>query len=255
MPTWRCAPPRPPAATASGTSAPTCLPTGKCSGVEALVRWQHPERGLLPPSDVVAMAEQHDLIVPLTRWVLATAARQRAAWDAAGLPLVGGVDISAHHFTAGTLVRDVLDALATAGLPPERLVLELTETSVARDPELAAAQCAQLRIAGVEVSTGASSSGPEGAPAGRPRRSPPSSAWGGRPACASWPRAWGPRSSSRRPPGRAAPSRRATPSPGPCRPTSSPPGRWTARRGGHPLPLLTDAAMTAARARSRTQLV
>ena len=128
------------------------LPTGECSGVEALVRWQHPERGHLPPSDFVALAEQHDLIVPMTRWVLATAARQLAVWDAAGLPLVGGVNISAHHFTAGTLVQDVLDALGAAGLPPERLVLELTETSVAEDPELAAAQCAQLRIAGVEVS-------------------------------------------------------------------------------------------------------
>jgi diguanylate cyclase (GGDEF)-like protein len=128
------------------------LASGDCSGVEALVRWQHPERGLLPPSEFLALAEQHDLVVPLTRWVLATATRQLAAWDAAGLPLVGGVNISAHHFTAGTLVQDVLDALAAAGLPRERLVLELTETSVAEDPQLAAAQFAELRIAGVEVS-------------------------------------------------------------------------------------------------------
>lgn len=128
------------------------LPSGECSGVEALVRWQHPDRGLLPPSEFVALAEQHDLIVPLTRWVLGAATRQLAAWDAAGLPLVGGVNISAHHFPAGTLVEDVLGALAAADLPPERLVLELTETSVAEDPELAAAQFAQLRISGVEVS-------------------------------------------------------------------------------------------------------
>ncbi|SDF21222.1 diguanylate cyclase (GGDEF) domain-containing protein [Blastococcus aurantiacus] len=128
------------------------LPSGDCSGIEALVRWQHPERGLLPPSEFIALAEQHDLVVPLTRWVLATATRQLAAWDADGLPLVGGVNISAHHCTAGTLVEDVLDALAASGLPPERLVLELTETSVAEDPALAAAQFAQLRISGVEVS-------------------------------------------------------------------------------------------------------
>ncbi|WP_324276346.1 putative bifunctional diguanylate cyclase/phosphodiesterase [Blastococcus brunescens] len=128
------------------------VPTGNCSGVEALVRWQHPERGLLPPSEFVTLAEKHDLIVPLTRWVLATATRQVAAWDAAGLPLVIGVNISAHHFTTGTLVQDVADALACSGLPPERLVLELTETSVAEDPKRAAAQFAELRISGVEVS-------------------------------------------------------------------------------------------------------
>jgi len=128
------------------------LPTGDCTGVEALVRWQHPERGLLPPAEFIALAEQHDLMVPLTRWVLGAATAQLAAWDAEGLPLVGGVNISAHHFPAGTLVEDVLDALAASGLPPERLVLELTETSVAEDPRLAAAQFAQLRISGVEVS-------------------------------------------------------------------------------------------------------
>lgn len=128
------------------------LATGDCSGIEALVRWQHPERGLLPPSEFVPLAEQHDLVVPLTRWVLRTATRQVAAWDAAGLPLVVGVNISAHHFAAGTLLADVAEALADAGLPPERLVLELTETSVAEDPERAAAQFAALRISGVEVS-------------------------------------------------------------------------------------------------------
>ncbi|TKJ18496.1 EAL domain-containing protein [Blastococcus sp. CCUG 61487] len=128
------------------------LQSGEFSGVEALVRWQHPERGLLPPSEFVALAEQHELIVPLTRWVLATATRQAAAWDAAGLPLVVGVNISAHHFAAGTLQDDVAAALEEAGLPPERLVLELTETSVAEDPERAAAQFAGLRRSGVEVS-------------------------------------------------------------------------------------------------------
>jgi diguanylate cyclase (GGDEF)-like protein len=128
------------------------LPTGQCTGTEALVRWQHPERGLLPPSEFVALAEQHDLVRPLTRWVLATATRQAVAWAAGGLPLVVGVNISAHHFATGTLVQDVADALAESGLPPERLVVELTETSLAEDPERAAAQLAELRISGVEVS-------------------------------------------------------------------------------------------------------
>jgi diguanylate cyclase (GGDEF)-like protein len=128
------------------------LPTGDVSGVEALVRWQHPQRGLLMPSDFIPLAEQNGVVVPLTRWVLGEAARQTAAWTKAGIDLVTGVNISAAHFGTGTLVADVHDALTAAGLAPERLVLELTETSVAEDPLRAAAQFAQLRISGVEVS-------------------------------------------------------------------------------------------------------
>jgi diguanylate cyclase (GGDEF)-like protein len=128
------------------------LPTGDVSGVEALVRWQHPERGLVPPLEFIPLAERHGLIVPLTRWVLATATRQAAEWARAGLTLVTGVNVSASHFSTGTLVDDVTSALAAAGLPPEQLVIELTETSVAEDPRQAAAQFRLLRISGVEVS-------------------------------------------------------------------------------------------------------
>jgi EAL domain-containing protein (putative c-di-GMP-specific phosphodiesterase class I) len=120
--------------------------------VEALVRWQHPVRGLLAPAEFIPLAEQNGVIAPLTRWVLREAARQTAAWDLAGVHLVTAVNISAAHFTTGTLVSDVAEALAAAGLPPERLLVELTETSVAQDPDAAAAQLAALRISGVEVS-------------------------------------------------------------------------------------------------------
>jgi EAL domain-containing protein (putative c-di-GMP-specific phosphodiesterase class I) len=127
------------------------LPTGQVSGVEALVRWEHPERGLVPPCDFVPVAEQHELIDPLTRWVLVTATRQAAIWHRDGLPLIIGVNVSAANLTGGTLVDDVAEALATSGLPAERLLVELTETSVAEDPERAAAQFAALRRTGVEV--------------------------------------------------------------------------------------------------------
>ena len=127
------------------------LSSGEIGGVEALVRWRHPERGLVPPLEFIPVAEQHGLIAPLTRWVLETAARQTAEWARAGLTLVTGVNISASHFTTGKLVDDVAAALAAAGLPPEQLILELTETSVAEDPQQAAAQLAALRISGVEV--------------------------------------------------------------------------------------------------------
>jgi diguanylate cyclase (GGDEF)-like protein len=128
------------------------LLTGEVSGVEALVRWQHPERGLLMPGDFIPIAEQNGLVVPLTRWVLQEATRQTAAWERDGIPMVTAVNISAAHFGTGTLVADVHDALGASGLEPERLVLELTETSVAEDPVRAAAQFAQLRVSGVEVS-------------------------------------------------------------------------------------------------------
>ena len=127
------------------------LSSGEIGGVEALVRWRHPERGLVPPLEFIPVAEQYGLIAPLTRWVLETAARQTAEWARAGLTLVTGVNISASHFTTGKLVDDVAAALAAAGLPPEQLILELTETSVAEDPQQAAAQFAALRISGVEV--------------------------------------------------------------------------------------------------------
>ena len=128
------------------------LPSRQVSGVEALVRWQHPERGLLPPAEFVPVAEQNGLIVPLTQWVLAEATRQTAAWEQAGLDLVTGVNISATHLATGTLLGDVGRALATSGLAPERLLVELTETCVAEDPARAAEQLAALRISGVEVS-------------------------------------------------------------------------------------------------------
>ena len=128
------------------------LPSGKIEGAEALVRWQHPERGLLPPAEFIPIAEQHGLIAPLTRWVLGAATGQAAAWARAGRTLIIGVNISASHFSTGTLVDDVAAALAAAGLPPEQLIIELTETSVAEDPQQAAAQFAALRISGVEVS-------------------------------------------------------------------------------------------------------
>ncbi|WP_051683957.1 bifunctional diguanylate cyclase/phosphodiesterase [Blastococcus sp. URHD0036] len=128
------------------------LPSGEFTGVEALVRWQHPERGLLPPGDFLPVAEQYDLLLPLTRWVLHAAAAQAAEWARHGSVLVVGVNVHARHLSTGTLVDDVFAALAVTGLPPEQLVVELTETSVAEDPVCAAAQLAELRRRGVEVS-------------------------------------------------------------------------------------------------------
>jgi diguanylate cyclase (GGDEF)-like protein len=128
------------------------LPAGEVVGAEALVRWRHPERGLIQPGEFISVAEQYELINPLTRWVLAAATRQAAAWHAAGISLLIGVNVSAATVAGGTLAADVAAALAESGLPADRLNVELTETTVADDPERAAVQFTALRGSGVEVS-------------------------------------------------------------------------------------------------------
>ncbi|MGY1835257.1 putative bifunctional diguanylate cyclase/phosphodiesterase [Blastococcus sp. SYSU DS0510] len=124
--------------------------TGRVTGAEALVRWQHPERGCIGPCDFVPVAEQHDLVIPLTRWVLGEACRQTAAWRDAGVSVVTAVNVSAAHLVTGTLVDDVLTGLQGAGLDPRQLVVELTESSAAEDPARAAQQFRRLRELGVE---------------------------------------------------------------------------------------------------------
>ena len=127
------------------------LDTGEVEGVEALVRWQHPERGLLPPDSFLAVAEETGQVIPITRWLLRETTRKAAEWAAQGLPLRMSVNVSARHFSAETLVRDVRVALRDSGLPADQLVLELTETSVAEDPTRAEDQLTVLRSFGVRV--------------------------------------------------------------------------------------------------------
>ncbi|MGY1696878.1 MULTISPECIES: putative bifunctional diguanylate cyclase/phosphodiesterase [unclassified Geodermatophilus] len=127
------------------------LDTGEVEGVEALLRWQHPERGLLAPDAFLSVAEETGQLIPITRWLLRETTRQAADWARQGLALRMAVNISARHFSAETLVRDVRTALKDSGLDPEQLMLELTETSVAEDPTRAEDQLAVLRGFGVRV--------------------------------------------------------------------------------------------------------
>jgi EAL domain-containing protein (putative c-di-GMP-specific phosphodiesterase class I) len=127
------------------------LETGAVEGMEALVRWQHPERGLLPPDAFLSVAEETGQVIPITRWLLRETTRRAADWAAQGLPLRLSVNVSARHFAAETLVRDVRSALRDSGLPADQLVLELTETSVAEDPTRAEDQLTLLRSFGVRV--------------------------------------------------------------------------------------------------------
>ncbi len=103
---------------------------GHITGVEALIRWQHPVRGIVPPSEFIALAEETGLIVPLGMWVLESACRQLALWtsDQQMPHLTMAVNVSAHQFRQLDFVDQVLRVLQTTGARPERLKLELTES-------------------------------------------------------------------------------------------------------------------------------
>jgi len=110
------------------------LRTGEIVGMEALVRWQHPEHGLLYPDQFIPLAEETGLIVPLGKWVLETACAQNQAWQTQGFPpLRVGVNLSARQFQEPELVETVLKILAATGLQPEFLELELTESILMKD--------------------------------------------------------------------------------------------------------------------------
>lgn len=116
------------------------LATGRIAGVEALVRWQHPQRGLLFPADFIPLAEETGLIVPLGRWVLAESCRQVRAWQEAtpaAPPLGLCVNLSARQFRHPDLVEDVAQALLASGLAPGSLTLEITESLLMAEAETA----------------------------------------------------------------------------------------------------------------------
>jgi diguanylate cyclase (GGDEF)-like protein/PAS domain S-box-containing protein len=130
------------------------LASGGIAGVEALVRWAHPERGLLAPGEFIALAEQNGLIVPLGRWVLEQACSQARAWQRecpSEPPIYISVNLSAEQLTAPELIEDVTNALARSGLPAETLMLEITESVLMRDGEAAVARLEELRDIGVKL--------------------------------------------------------------------------------------------------------
>ncbi len=101
------------------------------TGVEALIRWQHPERGLLPPSAFIELAESTGMIVPIGAWVIRTACAQIVAWEHAGLGRLGvSVNLSARQLQDRRLVEEVTQILSDTGIAPDRLTLELTEGTV-----------------------------------------------------------------------------------------------------------------------------
>jgi diguanylate cyclase (GGDEF)-like protein len=129
------------------------LATGRVVGAEALVRWNHPERGMVMPMRFIPAAEESGLIIPLGAWVMHEACRQAAAWRRAGLPpLVMAVNLSAVQFRRGDVEQTVLAVLEAAGLPPEWLELELTESILIHESEGALATVRRLKQQGVRFS-------------------------------------------------------------------------------------------------------
>jgi EAL domain-containing protein (putative c-di-GMP-specific phosphodiesterase class I) len=127
------------------------LESGRLTALEALVRWQHPERGLLPPGEFLELAEETGLIVPLGDWVLRAATAQVRRWcDALGAPIAVSVNVSGRQLEERGLIGSVEAALAESGLPPSLLVLELTESMRLRDPDTGA-RLERLRSRGVRL--------------------------------------------------------------------------------------------------------
>jgi diguanylate cyclase (GGDEF)-like protein len=127
------------------------LNSGDISGVEALVRWRHPTRGLIPPADFIPVAEQSDLIHPLTTWVLAAALRQHHEWAREGLHLPVAVNVATRCLLDATFPARVGSVLNEYDVAPDQLTLEITETAVISDPARAADVLAQLRALGVRL--------------------------------------------------------------------------------------------------------
>jgi diguanylate cyclase (GGDEF)-like protein len=130
------------------------LDSGDVSGFEALVRWQHPERGLVPPGEFIASAESSGLIVPIGRWVLREACQQVRRWQTAyagAERLSISINLSARQLQDACIVDDVADALAASGLEPSALVLEITETLLMQDVEATVQRLRQLKALGVRL--------------------------------------------------------------------------------------------------------
>jgi EAL domain-containing protein (putative c-di-GMP-specific phosphodiesterase class I) len=128
------------------------LKTGKVSRVEALVRWQHPDRGLIQPSQFIGLAEQSGLIGPLTRWVLRTALKQCQAWMEQGLRICVAVNLSAQNLHDPWLPALIIELLEASRVPSELLQIEITESSLMADPARALVTLGTLSRAGVRIS-------------------------------------------------------------------------------------------------------
>jgi diguanylate cyclase (GGDEF)-like protein len=130
------------------------LDTGRICGMEALVRWNHPERGVVVPGEFIAVAEETGLIVPIGRWVLNEACQQLATWQRTfrgPQPLSMCVNLSVRQIALSDLVASVAEAIRESGIAPDTLKLEVTESMIVENPTAASGVLADLKALGVEL--------------------------------------------------------------------------------------------------------
>jgi diguanylate cyclase (GGDEF)-like protein len=127
------------------------LQTQAVTGVEALIRWDHPDRGIVPPDEFIPLADENAMIIPIGRWVLEKACRQGAEWHAAGHTIGVAVNVSARQLERDEFVEEVRSALTASGFEPDSLTLEITETVLMRDAPAAASRLHALKALGVRI--------------------------------------------------------------------------------------------------------
>ena len=128
------------------------LDSRRILGWEALLRWHHPERGMIPPVAFIPVAEETGLIVPIGRWVLQTACREARHWlDFDGKPRTMSVNVSARQFHDPGLVDDIAQVIQSTGVPPHCLKLEITESAVMHDAEAACRTLQQMKQLGIQI--------------------------------------------------------------------------------------------------------
>jgi diguanylate cyclase (GGDEF)-like protein len=121
------------------------------TGVEALIRWRHPSRGVLQPEEFIPLLEQTGLIVEVGRWVLMQACEQAAKWRAAGYPIAMAVNVSGRQLDSDQILADIQEALSDSGLDPGALTIEVTETTLMRNIEETARRLTEIKLLGVRI--------------------------------------------------------------------------------------------------------